>query len=167
MSSSRLYSERPADELVMICLFCDALVFSHLREAFQCEGRGSASLWGIFSTGQQVHDSLTRALHQLWVCVSLSMSRANSRQPDLWENWPSLANRLLESKAAICYLSLQLWKAVCVQLVAKSKEDFFCFSTGKKRAFWIDRAFHTVLFVLAFNSRRTVFTNWCSAPLGL
>lgn len=40
----------------------------------------------------------------------------------------------------------------------------FCLSSGKKKerkkgALWIDSAFHTVLSGLAFNSRRTVFTN--------
>lgn len=139
----------------------------------------SASLWGILLTGQQVHDSLTRSLHQLCVSVFVRVcehvetkwqkTRAQGKLTELGKSSGDSG----EPKAACCCLSRLLSRGnfeklfVCSWILkAKGRASFFCLSSEKK-ALQIDSAFHTVLSGLAFNSRRTVFTNWCSAPLGL
>lgn len=119
-----------------ICLFCKALVFSHLREAFLCEARGFSITLGYFmnrTAGAALPDPLPLPA----VCVS--MWRPNGRQPQLRENWPSLANppvalespKLLPQSATF---QRKLWKAVCLQLEGKGGCIFSLFEVKRKKA---------------------------------
>lgn len=145
-------------------MFCKALMFSHLREAFLCEGRGFSITLGYFinrTAGARLPDLLPPPAVCVGPCGDQMVDyRSFGKTGSLVDS--------SEPKAACCCLSQLLSRGNFEKLFVCSwiQEEkgcaflfFFSVSQVKKKALWIDSAFHTVLSGLAFNSRRTVFTN--------
>lgn len=127
-SLAGLHSERPSDELVMICLFCDTLMFSHLREAFQCEGRGFSITLGYFlnrTAGARLPDPHPQPAVSVCLLEHVETKQQTARLVGKLTELGKSTAGFGESKDAICSISLQLWKAVWVQLDTKCIFFFF------------------------------------------
>lgn len=96
---SLLFTDQLMNLICLVtCLFCEALMFSHLEEV-------SASLWGILSTGQQVHNSLTCSPAVCWlVHVETKWQSARAAGKQTWSE-KSTAD-LGEAASACCCFSL-------------------------------------------------------------